>query len=187
MELPEGMPAAAQTRPAPLATRKGEMDIQAILEILPHRYPILLVDRVLEIEINRRIVARKNVSANEPYFAGHFPNIPVMPGVLIIEGMAQAAAILALLSEPHSAAGKITNLVAMDRCRFRRPVRPGDQMEYEIVMLRRHEMAGNVLWRIRGTARVDGAVVCEAELTAGFVAPGEWLTGGLEPLEVKSR
>lgn len=103
------------------------LDIHQIMEFLPHRYPILLVDRVLELEPNKRILALKNVSINEPYFVGHFPNHPVMPGVLILEALAQAAAILSFKSlEPAPAEGSIYYFVAIDKARFKKPVMPGD-------------------------------------------------------------
>ncbi len=106
------------------------MDIQEILRTLPHRYPIILVDRVVQIEAGRRIVALKNVSINEPVFAGHFPGYPVMPGVLILEALAQAAALLAILSlPPEEVHRKVTYLMGIDGARFRRPVVPGDRLE----------------------------------------------------------
>src|SRR5215471_3704070 len=111
-----------------------EMDIKWILRHLPHRYPLLLVDRILELEPGRRIVGLKNVSANEPYFAGHFPGHPVMPGVLILEAMAQVGGVLASLLP--GADRKMAYFAAIDRCRFRRPVTPGDQLISEVVVLR---------------------------------------------------
>jgi 3-hydroxyacyl-[acyl-carrier-protein] dehydratase len=135
------------------------MTIEEIKEYLPHRYPFLLLDRIVEWEANSRIVALKNVTANEPFFTGHFPHYMVMPGVLIIEAMAQAAAMLGLLSIGQKDDGKsVYYFVGIDGARFKRPVRPGDQLVIEVAQL----------WLSRGMgkfkARVDGAVASEAEL-----------------------
>src|SRR5271166_3774433 len=117
------------------------MDIREILSTLPHRFPIILVDRVLELESGKRIVAIKNVSANEPVFTGHFPHYPVMPGVLILEAMAQAAAILAIISAGHTSEDNgLYYFAGIDRARFKRPVMPGDQMRMEVTLAR--EMRG---------------------------------------------
>lgn len=137
------------------------MDIHQILEYLPHRYPILLVDRVLEIVPGERIVALKNVSMNEPFFPGHYPHHPVMPGVLIVEAMAQTAAILSFRKmdgKPETDA--VYYFVGIDGARFKRPVMPGDQLIIEITIL------GNKrgMWKFAGKARVDGQLACEAEL-----------------------
>jgi 3-hydroxyacyl-[acyl-carrier-protein] dehydratase len=141
------------------------MDIREILATLPHRYPIILVDRVLEIEPNKRIVALKNISANEPVFSGHFPNFPVMPGVLIIESMAQAAAILAFVSAGHKAhSDNLYYFAGIDRARFKRVVIPGDQMRLEVNFER--ELRG--IAKFTGRALVDGQVACEAELMCAY-------------------
>jgi beta-hydroxyacyl-ACP dehydratase FabZ len=134
------------------------LDIQAIREILPHRYPMLLVDRIDELE-EERVVGIKNVTVNEPFFAGHFPDFPVMPGVLIIEAMAQVAGVLVLNSIPdrHS---KLVLLVSIEQAKFRKPVRPGDQLRIEMKVLRRKASVA----KMNGTATVDGAVVAEAEV-----------------------
>ncbi|HEX2953184.1 MAG TPA: 3-hydroxyacyl-ACP dehydratase FabZ [Bacillota bacterium] len=134
------------------------MDIGEIKKLLPHRYPFLLVDRVLEYEPNRRIVAIKNVTANEEFFNGHFPQKPVMPGVLIIESLAQVAGLAMLAEEEHR--GKIPYFTGIDSARFRRPVIPGDQLRLEVEVLR---IKGN-FGRAAAKATVDGQVVAEAEL-----------------------
>ena len=137
------------------------MTIEQIKEFLPHRYPFLLLDRIVEWEKDRRIVALKNVSANEPFFQGHFPNFAVMPGVLIIEAMAQAAAMLGLLSTGQKDDGKsVYYFVGIDGARFKRPVRPGDQLVLDVEQLRLSRGMG----KFKAVARVDGAVASEAEL-----------------------
>jgi 3-hydroxyacyl-[acyl-carrier-protein] dehydratase len=134
------------------------MDVNEIREILPHRYPFLLVDRIVELD-TQKIVGIKNVTANEPYFTGHFPDFPVMPGVLVIEAMAQTAGVLVLKSIPdrHS---KLVLLVSVDGARFRRPVVPGDQLRIEMNVIR---VKGSVA-KMAGTATVDGKLVAEAEV-----------------------
>jgi 3-hydroxyacyl-[acyl-carrier-protein] dehydratase len=137
------------------------MDIQRILRMLPHRYPILLVDRVLEIEKGVRIKALKNVSINEPFFMGHFPARPVMPGVLMLEALAQAAAILSFDSagtEPGD--DTVVYFAGIDNARFKRPVGPGDQLILEAAIDR--QKAG--VYRYKTRATVDGHLVCEADL-----------------------
>lgn len=137
------------------------MTTEQIKEYLPHRYPYLMLDRIVEWEKDKRLVALKNVSANEPHFPGHFPHYAVMPGVLIIEAMAQACAMLGLLSLGHKDDGKsVYYFVGIDGARFKRPVRPGDQLRIEVEQLRLSRGMG----KFRGVARVDGAVVSEAEL-----------------------
>lgn len=140
------------------------MDIEEIMFRIPHRYPLLLVDRILEFEPGRRIVGLKNVSANEPFFVGHFPEHPVMPGVLVVEAMAQVGGVLA--SFLPGTEGQLAYFAAIDRCRFRRPVRPGDQLISEVRVVRVRERVG----RMQATARVDGLVVAEALLTYSMVS-----------------
>jgi 3-hydroxyacyl-[acyl-carrier-protein] dehydratase len=137
------------------------MDVREILGILPHRYPFLLVDRVLEVSENK-IVALKNVSVNEPFFQGHFPGHPVMPGVLILEAMAQAGALLATRSSGFDAATQVIYFMAIDKAKFRKPVVPGDQLILEMTTLR----GGGKVWKLRGEAKVAGTLVSEAELLA---------------------
>lgn len=139
------------------------LDINQIMKILPHRHPFLLVDRVLELEVGKRIVAIKNVTINEPFFPGHFPGHPVMPGVLIIEAMAQTAGILAYQSD-ESVRGKVTYFVGIDNAKFRRPVMPGDQLRFEIEAI----SCKRGIWVFSAKAFVDGKVVTEAELKATF-------------------
>lgn len=135
------------------------LTIQDILKLLPHRYPMLLVDRILEIEEGKRIVGLKNVTANEQFFQGHFPGAPVMPGVLIVEAMAQCAAVLFLRDLPDRDK-KLFLFGGVDKARFRRPVVPGDQLILECTVLQKR--ASSV--RLRGEAKVDGALVAEAYL-----------------------
>jgi beta-hydroxyacyl-ACP dehydratase FabZ len=139
-------------------------DLSWITSILPHRYPMLMVDRVLEIEPKKKIVAIKNVTANEEFFNGHFPGNPVMPGVLLVEGMAQAAGILVLHDNPHRAE-KLLFFMSIERARFRRPVVPGDQVRYEVEMLRQRPR----YCKLSGRALVDGQVAAEAICTSALV------------------
>lgn len=141
---------------------KGILDIEEIKKCLPHRYPFLLVDRILEIELGKKIVGIKNVTVNEPFFEGHFPKRPVMPGVLIIEAMAQIGAVLAHKSTPAQAEGKFLYLAGIDKVRFRRPVSPGDQIVFELEIL--HQ--GSRACKMKGKAFVNKELVTEAELTA---------------------
>ena len=138
------------------------MDIREILDILPHRYPLLLVDRILEIELGKRIVGLKNVSINEPYFQGHFPGFPLMPGVYILEAMAQVGGILMIKSLELEIGKYAIVFAGIDEARFKKPVYPGDQLllELEVISLKKS------LSKMKGTAKVDGQVVAEAILYA---------------------
>ena len=143
------------------------MDIQEVMRFLPHRYPFLLVDKILEITPGRSIVGCKNVTFNEPFFAGHFPSFPVMPGVLIIEAMAQTGGIYAMESINIKAAEDPDTKIffmSIDKARFRKPVRPGDTliMTIELINQRRN------IWKFNGRAEVDGTLVCEAEMMASI-------------------
>lgn len=138
--------------------------IEQILDILPHRYPFLLVDRVVEMEPGRRIVAVKSVTVNEPFFQGHFPGRPVMPGVLVVEGMAQAAGLL-LLHDRAERHDKLLLFTGIEKARFRRPVLPGDRLRYEIEVLRLRERYS----RLEGRAWVDGELAAEAVLSSAMV------------------
>jgi len=140
------------------------MDIRRILEILPHRYPILLVDRILESEAGRRIVGIKNVTFNEPFFQGHFPGHPIMPGVLIVEAMAQTGGVL-LLGELERPEEKVVYFMSLDAVKFRRPVVPGDQLRMEVEVLQNR---GSTC-RLKGMAYVEGKLVAEAEMMARIV------------------
>jgi len=139
------------------------LDVNEIMKLLPHRYPFLLVDRVVEIDPGKKIVGLKNVTMNEPFFPGHFPGHPVMPGVLIVEAMAQTAAILVYRSSEENK-DKITYFVGIDNTKFRKPVVPGDQLrlELEVVGCRRG------IYTFSGKAYVDGKLVTESELRATF-------------------
>lgn len=137
------------------------LDIHEVLEHLPHRYPFLLVDRVLELEKGKRIVALKNVTINEPFFQGHFPHHPVMPGVLQIEALAQAAGILSFQTMGRRSDDRsVYYFVGIDHARFKRPVMPGDQLRLEVEIVR----MSRSIWKYAGRALVDGAVAAEAEL-----------------------
>lgn len=139
-------------------------NIQEILDFLPHRYPFLLIDRVVEYERAKRLVAIKNVTINEPFFQGHFPGYPIMPGVLVVEAMAQAGGMIMLaeLADRHS---KLVVFTGIERAKFRRPVTPGDQLRIEVDVLSFRTRAG----RIQGRATVDGRLACEAVLTCQVV------------------
>lgn len=144
-----------------------QWDIEWIMSVLPHRYPILLVDRVLEIEPKKRIVALKNVTVNEQIFLGHFPGRPVFPGVLLIEGMAQAGGLL-LLHDLPDREGKLLYFAGIEEAKFRRPVVPGDQVRYEIEVLRLRSTFG----KVAGKVLVDGEVAAEAILSTAMVDRG---------------
>ncbi len=146
-------------------TQTGEAnvaDIMRVMHMIPHRYPFLMIDRVVDIHANASAVGIKNVTINEPYFTGHFPRQPVMPGVLIIESMAQTAAVLVVETLGEDAAGKLVYFMSVDEARFRRPVVPGDSMHVHVSKIRHR---GSV-WKFKGEARVDDAVVAEATYAA---------------------
>ena len=151
------------------------MDVSAIASLLPHRYPFLLVDRVVELAAGDRIVALKNVTVNEPFFVGHFPQRPLMPGVLICEALVQAGGILARASVApldealERPANRLAMLTGLDRARFRRQVSPGDQLRLEVAIHRRR----GTFWKMEGKARVDGKIVAELEFTVADVAPDD--------------
>jgi 3-hydroxyacyl-[acyl-carrier-protein] dehydratase len=140
------------------------LDIQEILGFLPHRYPFLLIDRIVDFERGKRLVAIKNVTFNEPFFQGHFPGYPIMPGVLVIEAMAQAGGII-MMHEVPDREKKLVFFTGIERAKFRRPVTPGDQLRIEVDVLSFRTRAG----RIEGKAFVDGKLACEATLTCQVV------------------
>ncbi len=137
------------------------MSIEEIMKVLPHRYPFLLVDKIIEIEGKKRVVGVKNVTINEPFFQGHFPGHPVMPGVLIIEAMAQVGGVL-LLGTFDPEDQKVVYFMSLDNVRFRKPVKPGDQLRFELDVV---QIRGPVC-KMRGVAKVDGELVAEAEMAA---------------------
>jgi 3-hydroxyacyl-[acyl-carrier-protein] dehydratase len=132
-----------------------------IMAIIPHRYPFLLIDRILELEPGQRAVGEKLVTIGEPFFQGHFPDFPIMPGVLIVEAMAQAGGVLAAETSDYDPERQVVMFMAIDKVKFRRPVTPGDQLVLEVVPLRRGR-----IWKMQGTATVAGQVACTAEFLA---------------------
>lgn len=145
----------------------GAADIQKVLELLPHRYPFLMIDRIIEIDRDESCIGIKNVTVNEPQFTGHFPSMPVFPGVLLIEGMAQTAG--AICCRHIMAGGAVQTkqvfFMTIDKCKFRKPVLPGDQVRFHMKKLNQRK----TMWWFRGEARVDGALVAEAEIGAMLV------------------
>ncbi|HEY2924230.1 MAG TPA: bifunctional UDP-3-O-[3-hydroxymyristoyl] N-acetylglucosamine deacetylase/3-hydroxyacyl-ACP dehydratase [Candidatus Eisenbacteria bacterium] len=150
-------------RGTPGARKSVELDINAIMKIMPHRYPFLLIDRILSLEENR-VVGIKNVTINEPFFVGHFPGHPIMPAVLIIEAMAQCGGVL-LLNSSYKPKEKLVYFIGIDRAKFRKPVRPGDQLRFELTLLRLKSR----ICKMEGKAYVDGDLVAEAELLSSIV------------------
>lgn len=144
---------------------KPLLNIEEIINLIPHRYPILLVDKVTEIEPNKKIVGIKNVTFNEPHFMGHFPDKPIMPGVLIIEAMAQAGAIMVVHSGDFKPEENLVYFMAIDGAKFRKPVVPGDVLELHIETIQNR----GAVWKLSGVAKVDGQKVAEAQLTAMIV------------------
>jgi beta-hydroxyacyl-ACP dehydratase FabZ len=136
--------------------------LKEIQEVLPHRYPFLLVDRILEMELGKRVVGVKNVTINEPFFTGHFPGHPIMPGVLLLEAMAQVGGFLLMRSLDARAERKVMYFTGIDRARFRKPVVPGDQVRFEVDLLQLRRQ----VCRMKGEATVEGKVVVEAEMSA---------------------
>jgi beta-hydroxyacyl-ACP dehydratase FabZ len=140
------------------------LDIEKIMSLLPHRYPFLLVDRVLELEPGKRLKALKNVTINEPFFIGHFPAAPIMPGVLIVEAMAQAGGVLVFASAQEEATRKLIYFMAIDKVRFRKPVVPGDQLIFTVEIVKQRSKAV----KLAGSATVDDQLVAEAEMMASM-------------------
>ncbi|MCL2657395.1 MAG: 3-hydroxyacyl-ACP dehydratase FabZ [Betaproteobacteria bacterium] len=141
------------------------MDIGEVMQYLPHRYPFLLIDRVLELTPGEKIKAIKNVTVNEPFFTGHFPHYPVMPGVLVIEAMAQAAAVLSYKTRDLKPdANTVAYFAGIDKVRFKRPVVPGDQLVFDVALVKNK----GDLWKYQGTASIDGQIAAEADLMCFF-------------------
>jgi 3-hydroxyacyl-[acyl-carrier-protein] dehydratase len=155
-------PPAAGTAAPTEGTRIAVIDIKGILTAIPHRYPFLLIDRMVDVILGESATGIKNVSVNEPFFAGHFPNHPVMPGVLIIECMAQTSAALVVTTLGPDAAGKVVYFMSIDGAKFRRPVMPGDQLRIEVTKKQKR----GAVWKFQGVAKVDGTVVAEAVYSA---------------------
>jgi 3-hydroxyacyl-[acyl-carrier-protein] dehydratase len=141
-------------------------DIKRLLALLPHRYPLLLVDRIIEANADLSGIGIKNVTFNEPHFQGHFPENPVMPGVLLIEGMAQTAGALCVASQQAGAMPAVVYLMTVDKAKFRKPVIPGDQVRFHMTRIAKRRN----IWWFRGEAKVDGQLCCEAEVSAMLVA-----------------
>ena len=164
-------------------TSPRTMDIIEIMSILPHRYPFLLIDRIVEIEPRKRIVALKNVTASEPHFAGHFPDFPIMPGVLMVEAIAQAGGAL-LMDEIPDRDSKLMVFTGIEGAKFRRPVTPGDQLRIEVTVLNWRA----TMVKMRGVATVEGKVACEATVTCALIprVPKPASTAAEAPLAAKS-
>ncbi len=168
-------PATASPAPA-----KTTLDIIEIFKILPHRFPFLLIDRVIEIERKQRIVALKNVTINEPFFAGHFPNLPIMPGVLIVEAIAQAGGAL-LLTEVDDRSGKVIMFTGVERAKFRRPVVPGDQLRIEVTLKAWRARTHMIAARMEGIVTVGDRRVAEATVSCQLVDSERGRGGSEEP------
>jgi 3-hydroxyacyl-[acyl-carrier-protein] dehydratase len=147
-----------------IKSRNPVIEVEEIMQMIPHRYPFLLIDRVKKIVLDTSAVGIKNVSMNEPFFQGHFPDHPIMPGVLLIEAMAQTSAVL-VIKTTGNVAGKVVYFMTVDKARFRKPVRPGDQVELHVEKIRSR---GNV-WKFKGKANVDGQLMAEATFSAMIV------------------
>ncbi len=152
----------SQEMTAPGKAPRLTLDVERIKQMIPHRYPFLLVDRVVEMYLNESAIGIKNVSVNEPFFQGHFPNRPVMPGVLIIEAMAQTAGVLVVATLGPSEEGKLVYFMSIESARFRRPVVPGDRLELHVVK----ERSRGPVWKFRAEAKVDGQLVAESTYAA---------------------
>jgi 3-hydroxyacyl-[acyl-carrier-protein] dehydratase len=146
-------------------SQPATLDIREIMELLPHRYPFLMVDRIIEIRGDESCIGIKNVTVNEPFFVGHFPGQPVMPGVLLLEGMAQSAGVICARARGGATPLQKVYFLTVDKAKFRRPVLPGDRVEYHMKKMARRK----TMWWYRGEAKVDGELACEAEVGAMIV------------------
>jgi 3-hydroxyacyl-[acyl-carrier-protein] dehydratase len=165
MENSHPLPEKALSPQVPHQAPHQVLNIDQIMALLPHRSPFLLIDRVIEVEPRKRIVAIKNVTINEPFFEGHFPGYPIMPGVLVVEAMAQAGGVLVGLDMPNPG-DKLMLFTGVDGAKFRKEIRPGDQLRIEVTILRLRSIAV----RLEGKAFVDGKLACEATLSCGIVS-----------------
>ena len=138
------------------------LDVVRIMEMIPHRYPLLLVDRIIQFEAGKSATGLKNVTMNDPHFEGHFPNAPIMPGVLIVEAMAQTSAIMVVKTLGEEAEGKLVYFMTIDEARFRKPVVPGDAIHLHVEVIR----SRGTVWKFKGTAKVDGKLCAEATFSA---------------------
>jgi 3-hydroxyacyl-[acyl-carrier-protein] dehydratase len=163
--MTEGTPPGPE---APVSAGKAALDIHEILKILPHRYPLLLIDRVLDLQRKERIVAIKNVTINEPFFNGHFPGLPIMPGVLIVEAIAQAGGAL-LLTEVEDRTDKVMVFTGIERAKFRRPVSPGDQLRLEVQVKGWRAVPGMIAAKMQGIAYVGSKRVAEATVSCQLI------------------
>lgn len=146
-------------------TELGTADLQRIMSVLPHRYPFLMVDKIIDMNGDASCIGVKNVTFNEPHFQGHFPTDPIMPGVLLIEGMAQTAGALCIMAQGNNAAPSLVYFMTIDKCRFRKPVRPGDVVEFHMSKIRNRKS----IWKFQGYAKVNGVVHAEAEVSAMMI------------------
>lgn len=171
--IEEAMGTAVAERNDPTATgappHGRRIDAERLLSLLPHRYPMLMVDRIEDVVPDQYAIGIKNVTVNEPYFQGHFPGHPIVPGVMVIESMAQTSAVLVLETLGELCDGKIVYFMFIDKARFRRPITPGDQMRIRVVK----EHNRGAVWKFRGTVFVDGVVAAEATYAAMVVRPGD--------------
>jgi 3-hydroxyacyl-[acyl-carrier-protein] dehydratase len=161
---------AGMNQPDSAKAALGTADTRRVMQLLPHRYPFLMVDRIVEMDRDESAVGIKNVSMNEPFFQGHFPNFPIMPGVLIIEGLAQTAGALCVSNFATTYKPQLVYFMGIDRAKFRRPVLPGDQLHYHVRKVRSRGRA----WRFHGEAKVNGQVVAEAEVSAMIIDADEY-------------
>jgi 3-hydroxyacyl-[acyl-carrier-protein] dehydratase len=165
----ERQQAMSESKTKPTDKTLGTADIARIMQLLPHRYPFLLVDRIFDMDRDESAVGIKSVTINEPFFQGHFPSFPVMPGVLIIEGLAQTAGALCVANAGATYKPQLVYFMGIDRAKFRKPVLPGDQLHYHVKKIRSRGRA----WRFYGEAKVKGQVVAEAEVSAMILDPDD--------------